>query len=63
MIQATKRRKSQLRRAQERRRAHTSNDNRKARVDYQLVLAVIGGVLAAPVVFTLIWFILAIGSV
>lgn len=59
MIQATKRRRSQLRRAQERRRAFLSND----KIAYQLVLAVIGGVLAAPVVFTLIWFILAIGSV
>ena len=62
MIQATKRKKSQLKRAQERRRAHTSNDNRKARVDYQIVLAVAGGALAAPVVFALIWFILALGS-
>ena len=62
MMQATKRRRSQLRRLQERRRALLSNDKRKARVDYQLVLAVIGGVIAAPVVFTLIWFILAIGS-
>ena len=62
MIQATKKRQSQLRRAQERRRALLSNDKRKARVDYQLVLAIAGGVIAAPVVLTLIWFILAIGS-
>lgn len=62
MIQATKRRKSQLRMAQERRRARISNDNRKVRVDYQILLAIAGGVLAAPVVFALLWFTLALGS-